>query len=135
MGLLNTRTKIITQINDNWTGTSLTTGVQWPNVQFNEPSSEPWVRLEIHPQQGLIATLGVNGFNEQKGTFFFTIFTLIGTSTITSYTLAEEFKTLFDRKTLDDIIFNVTSFNEITEAASVKWHHLACSIDFSYYEQ
>lgn len=135
MGLLNTRTQILTQFNSNWTGTSLTTGVQWPNVTFDEPEEIAWVRLEIHPQQGLIATLGNNGFNEQQGTFFCDIFTPIGEATIAPYTLAEEFKTIFDRQTLGDTIFDVTSFNEITEAASSKWHHLQCAIDFSYHEQ
>ncbi len=135
MGLLNARTQIITQFNDNWTGTSLTTGVQWPNVPFNEPETASWVRLEIHPQQGLIATLGDNGWNQQQGTFFCDIFTPVGGSTIDAYTLAEEFKSLYDRQTLDCIIFDVTSFNEITEVASSKWHHLQCVIDFTYYEQ
>lgn len=135
MGLLNARTQILTQFNNTWTGTSLTTGVQWPNKTFVEPEETPWVRLEIHPQQGLVATLGNNGYNEQQGAFFCQIFTPIGDGTITGYTLAEEFKTLFDRQTLDDVIFEVTGFNEITEAASSKWHHIQCSIDFSYHEQ
>ncbi len=135
MGILNARTRIITQFNSNWTGTSLTTGVQWPNVAFNEPQNTAWVRLEIHPQQGLIATLGNSGYNEQQGAFYCDIFTPVGTSTIAAYTLGEEFKTLFDRQTLDNIIFQVTRFNEITEAESSKWHHLQCSIDFTYYEQ
>ncbi|MCK4823933.1 hypothetical protein KA005_49725, partial [bacterium] len=61
MGITAARTTILTQFNSNWSGTSLTTGVQWPNVSFDEPATTPWVRLEIHPQQGLIATLGNTG--------------------------------------------------------------------------
>jgi len=135
MGLLDVRTRTLTQFSDNWTGTSLTTGVQWPNVPFTEPETTAWVRLEIHPQQGLIATLGNNGYNEKQGVFFCSIFTPVGDSTISAYTMGEEFETIFNRQTLGTIIFGVTDFREITEAESSKWHHLQCAIDFEYYEQ
>lgn len=94
--------------------------VSYENVPFTPPNNSIWIKVLVRFGASNYATLlgPTAGSNRQSGIVFISIFSPIGTGSGANFTVAERLKDLFDRKTVDKVIFNAADGPEIVESAS-----------------
>lgn len=110
--------------------------VAYANTSFTPPNDEPWLDVQINFGDNNYFTLQApaTGTNRQSGVLVVDIFSRVGVGTATSYTIAERIKDLFDRQTVDSIIFDAaTGPNQITSGLSESFFQVQVSISFDAY--
>lgn len=94
--------------------------VSYENVPFTPPNNSTWIKVLVRFGASSYATLlgPTAGSNRQSGILFISIFSPIGTGAGANFTVAERLKDLFDRKTVDKVIFNAADGPEVIQSAS-----------------
>jgi len=94
--------------------------VSYENVPFTPPNNSIWVKVQVRFGANNYATLlgPSTGSNRQSGIVVIGIFAPIGVGTGDNLTVAERLKDLFDRKTVNQIIFDAADGPQIIESAS-----------------
>lgn len=106
--------------------------VSYQNVPFAPPNNAPWVQAIVRFGDNNYATL--NSFNRQTGTLALNVFTAQGNGLAVNFTIAERLKRLFDRLTLDGIIFDAASGPaQVVPAAPEAYYQTQTTITFEAY--
>ena len=110
--------------------------VAYPNTAFTPPTDAPWLSVDIQFGDNAYATLLApsTGKNLQSGVLTVNIFADVGTGAAAAYTIAERVKDLFDRKTVNDVIFDpATGPSQITSGLSDSFFQVQVSVSFDAY--
>ena len=111
--------------------------VSYQNVPFTPPNNSPWVQVFLRFGDNTYATIlpaTANGFNIQTGVLVVNVYTPQGQGTAANYTIANRIRSLFDRLTLDSIIFDAASGPaQVTPASPEPYYQTQLSITFEAY--
>jgi len=110
--------------------------VSYQNVPFTPPNNTPWLQAFIRFGDNAYATLlaPTTGYNRQNGVLTVNVFTPLGAGTAANFTIAERVKDLFDRQTVDGIIFDAASGPaQITPPAPAAYYQTQLTITFEAY--
>ena len=106
--------------------------VSYQNVPFTPPNNSPWLQAFIRFGDDNYATLQT--FNRQTGTLVVNVFTPQGQGTAANLTIAKRLKDLFDRLTLDGIIFDAASGPaQVLPASPEAYYQTQVTITFEAY--
>ena len=94
--------------------------VSYENVPFTPPNNAVWIKVLVRFGASNYATLigPTAGSNRQSGILFVSIFSPVGTGAGANFTVAERLRDLFDRKTVNKVIFKAADGPEVVESAS-----------------
>lgn len=94
--------------------------VSFENVPFVPPNNSVWLKVLVRFGASNYATLigPTQGSTRQSGIIFISIFSPIGTGAGANFTVAERLKDLFDRKTVDKVIFDAPDGPNVVESAN-----------------
>jgi hypothetical protein len=110
--------------------------VSYQNVPFTPPNNTPWLQAFIRFGDNAYATLLApsTGYNRQNGVLTVNVFTPLGAGTAANFTIAERVKDLFDRQTVDGIIFDAASGPaQVTPPAPAAYYQTQLTITFEAY--
>jgi hypothetical protein len=110
--------------------------VSYQNVPFTPPNNTPWMQAFIRFGDNAYATLLApsTGYNRQNGVLTVNVFTPLGAGTAANFTIAERVKDLFDRQTVDGIIFDAASGPaQVTPPAPAAYYQTQLTITFEAY--
>lgn len=110
--------------------------VAYSNVAFTPPTDAPWLSVQVNFGDNSYATLQAptTGINRQSGVLVVNIFGDVGIGAASVYTIAERVKDLFDRKTVNDVIFDAASGpSQITSGLSDSFFQVQVSVSFDAY--
>jgi hypothetical protein len=110
--------------------------VSYQNVPFTPPNNTPWLQAFIRFGDNAYATLlaPTTGYNRQNGVLTVNVFTPLGAGTAANFTIAERVKDLFDRQTVDGIIFDAASGPaQVTPPAPAAYYQTQLTITFEAY--
>jgi hypothetical protein len=110
--------------------------VSYQNVPFTPPNNTPWLQAFIRFGDNAYATLLApsTGYNRQNGVLTINVFTPLGAGTAANFTIAERVKDLFDRQTVDGIIFDAASGPaQVTPPAPAAYYQTQLTITFEAY--
>jgi hypothetical protein len=110
--------------------------VSYQNVPFTPPNNTPWLQAFIRFGDNAYATLlaPTTGYNRQNGVLTVNVFTPLGAGTASNFTIAERVKDLFDRQTVDGIIFDAASGPaQVTPPAPAAYYQTQLTITFEAY--
>ena len=111
--------------------------VSYQNVPFTPPNNSPWVQVFLRFGDNTYATIlpaTANGFNIQTGVLVVNVYTPQGQGTAANYTIANRIRSLFDRLTLDSIIFDAASGPaQVTPASPEPYYQTQLTITFEAY--
>jgi len=94
--------------------------VSWQNADFVPPNdcllddyvNQAWINVQLAFGESSYATLigsDIGGFDKQNGSLILNVFTPAGSGAGGNYTIANSIKHLFNRETVDCIIFDASS--------------------------
>jgi hypothetical protein len=110
--------------------------VSYQNVPFTPPNNTPWLQAFIRFGDNAYATLLApsTGYNRQNGVLTVNVFTPLGAGTAANFTIAERVKDLFDRQTVDGIIFDAASGPaQVTPPVPAAYYQTQLTITFEAY--
>lgn len=110
--------------------------VAYANTAFTPPTDAPWLSVDIQFGDNSYITLQAptTGRNRQAGVVTINIFSDVGTGAAAAYTIAERIKDLFDRKTVNDVMFDPASGpNQITSGLSDSFFQVQVVVSFDAY--
>ena len=111
--------------------------VSYQNVPFTPPNNSPWVQVFLRFGDSTYATIlpaTANGFSIQTGVLVVNVYTPQGQGTAANYTIANRIRSLFDRLTLDSIIFDAASGPaQVTPASPEPYYQTQLTVTFEAY--
>lgn len=110
--------------------------VAYANTAFTPPTDAPWLSVNIQFGDNSYITLQAptTGRNRQAGVVTVNIFSDVGTGAAAAYTIAERIKDLFDRETVNDVMFDPASGpNQITSGLSDSFFQVQVVVSFDAY--
>lgn len=111
--------------------------VSYQNVPFTPPNNSPWVQVFLRFGDNTYATIlpaTANGFNIQTGVLVVNVYTPQGQGTAANYTIANRIRALFDRLTLNSIIFDAASGPaQVTPASPEPYYQTQLTVTFAAY--
>ena len=111
--------------------------VSYQNVPFTPPNNTPWLQVFLRFGDNNYATIlpaTANGFNVQTGVLVANVYTPQGQGTAANYTIANRIRSLFDRLTLDSIIFDAASGPaQVTPASPEPYYQTQLTVTFAAY--
>jgi hypothetical protein len=106
--------------------------IKWANAPFDPPNNAPWVDVSILYGDDAYATIA--SFNRQNGTLVVGIYSPVGAGAATALTLADRIKGLFDRVTVDGIIFSAANGPSIVTPSPEAYNQMQLVITFEAYQ-
>jgi len=107
--------------------------VHYSNAPFNPPNNAPWVEISLRFGDDAYAT--VAGFNRQNGVLAVNVYAPIGDGTAVALTIAERIKALFDRVTVDGIIFQAANGpSQVLPSSPEAYYQAQIVIPFEAYQ-
>jgi hypothetical protein len=106
--------------------------IKWANAPFDPPNNAPWVDVSILYGDDAYATIA--GFNRQNGTLVVGIYSPVGAGAATALALADRIKALFDRVTVDGIIFNAANGPATVTPSPEAYNQMQLVITFEAYQ-
>lgn len=111
--------------------------VSYQNVPFTPPNNSPWAQVFLRFGDNTYATIlpaTANGFNIQTGVLVVNVYTPQGQGTAANYTIANRIRSLFDRLTLNSIIFDAASGPaQVTPASPEPYYQTQLTVTFEAY--
>jgi len=110
--------------------------VAYQNTAFTPPTDAPWLSVQINFGDNAYVTLQApaTGTNRQSGVLVVNVFGDVGIGPASVYTIAERVKNLFDRKTVNKVIFDAASGpSQITSGLSDSFFQVQISVSFDAY--
>ena len=110
--------------------------VAYPNTAFTPPADAPWLSVDIQFGDNSYVTLlaPTTGRNRQSGVLTVNIFADVGTGAAAAYTIAERVKDLFDRKTVNEVMFDAASGpSQVASGLSDSFYQVQVSVSFDAY--
>ena len=110
--------------------------IAYQNVPFVPPNNAPWVQVFIRFGDNNYATLlpPGTGFNRQTGTLVVNVFTPQGQGAGLNFEIAERVKDIFDRRTINGVIFDAASGpTQVVPAAPESYYQTQLTATFEAY--
>jgi hypothetical protein len=110
--------------------------VAYPNTAFTPPTDEPWLSVQIQFGDNAYDTLEApsTGRNRQSGVLVVNIFSSVGTGAAAAFTIAERVKDLFDRETVNNVMFDPANGpSQIASGLSDSFFQVQVSVSFDAY--
>ena len=122
MSFNNERLAIEDRFEEHWKDTS----IAWPNVAFDMPNNEDWVKITI--LNGSSSYRAINNSKRHTGIIVVQLFTPIdsGTSIIRKH--ADTVVSIFDGKQFSDVVCDVASIE--TVGTNDIWHQVNVTIPY-----
>jgi len=110
--------------------------VAYQNVPFVPPNNATWLQASVLLGDSAYATLlspGI-GMNRQNGVVTIDVYTPIGNGSGPNLEIAQRMKSLFDRQTVNDILFDAASGPaQVPQAAPAAYFQTQLTVSFEAY--